>query len=136
MDTLETQDTSEVIPEYVKIGKHDMKNGIVFLSHDIGVKSIEMWCDESLSPLSKARFRKPQVKESGRIKGRRDFLCSHGIKLISKSASKRPWQRVKYTGCPVRIALCEQEDGTWVISNCNVTNHIDHCISEANYFLS
>ena len=43
-----------------------------------------------------------------------------GIKFTSKSASKRPWQRVKYTVCPVRIALCEQEDGTWVISNCNV----------------
>ena len=128
------QDMSEVITEYVKIGKHNIKNGIVFLSHDIGVKSIEMWCHESLCPLSKARFRKPLVTESGRIKGRRDFLCSHGIKFTSKSASKRPWQRVKYTGCPVRIALCEQEDGTWVISNCNVTNHIGHCISEADYF--
>ena len=76
MDNLDTQDTSEVITEYVKIGKHDMKNGIVFLSHDIGVKSIEMWCHESLCPLSKARCRKPLVTESGRIKGRRDFLCS------------------------------------------------------------
>ena len=68
------QDTSEVITEYVKIGKHDMKNGIVFLSHDIGVKLIEMWCDESLCPLSKARFWKPQVTESGRIKGKETFF--------------------------------------------------------------
>ena len=60
MDNLDTQqDTSEVITEYVKLGKHDMKNGIVFLSQDIGVKLIELWCDESSCPLSKVRI---QVK--------------------------------------------------------------------------
>ena len=67
---MEGHDISEDITDYVKIGKDEMKNVIVFLSYDIGVKSIKMQC-------------------------------------TSKSVSKRPWQRVNYMGCPVRLALCE-----------------------------
>ena len=87
---MEGHDISEDITDYVKIRKDEMKNGIVFLSHDIGVKSIEMCCDGSLCPRCKARFWRPQVTESVRIKGRRDFLCSNGLKFTSKSGSKRP----------------------------------------------
>ena len=81
----------------------DLRNGLVFASHDAAVESIEMWADQNFCPLTKARSNKASItKANVKICARRDFKCSHGMKYSAMGGAKRPWQRVKYTGCKVR----------------------------------
>ena len=84
----------------------DMKNGIIFDTEQQGTDSVLAWAESALCPLNKARYRKPGVNARGKpVKGRRDFGCSHGRKSSSKAEQKRPWQRVKFTGCQVKNTL-------------------------------
>ena len=63
-----------------------------------------------------ARYQKPEVKENGeRIKGRRCFQYNHGLKYSRKVIASRPWQRLKYTGCPVKVNV--NEHGSWMITS-------------------
>ena len=81
----------------------DLRNGLVFASHDAAVESIETWADQNVCPLMKARSDKGSItKANVKICARRDFKCSHGMKYSAMGGAKRPWQRVKYTGCEVR----------------------------------
>ena len=82
----------------------DLTNNLVFASHDgAAVESIEMWADQNFCPLTKARSNKASItKANVKIRARRDFKCSHGMKYSARGGAKRPWQRVKYTGCEVR----------------------------------
>ena len=68
-----------------------------------------------------------------RIKGRRCYQCSHGIKFTSKASEKRPWQRLKFKGCPVKVNLNEQEDGTWMVTSL-VLEHMGHPVTKANFY--
>ena len=81
-----------------------------------------------------ARYQKPKVKDDGeRIKGRRCFQCSHGIKYTRKVTEKRPWQRVKFTGCPVKVNLNEQEDGSWMVTSLFL-EHLGHPVTKADFY--
>ena len=104
---------------YVDLAVDELKVGVVFPSEEIAHKSIENWSFKSLCPLSKVRYRKG--KEG--VKGRRCFGCPHGISRTSKSEAKRPCQRLKFTGCPVKINLNEQNDGSWIVTTC-ILSHI------------
>ena len=82
----------------------DLRNGLVFASHDgAAVESIEMWADQNFCPRRKGRSNKASITNANvKICARRDFKCSHGMKYSARGGAKRPWQRVKYTGCEVR----------------------------------
>ena len=81
----------------------DLKNALVFARHDAAVESIKKWAEENFCPLTKARSNKASmIKANVKICARRYFKCSHGIKYSARGAAKRPWQRVKCTGCEVR----------------------------------
>ena len=81
----------------------DLENGLIFARHDAAAESIEKWEEENFCPLTKARSTKASMtKANVKICARRDFKCSHGIKCSARGAAKRPWQRVKYTGCEVK----------------------------------
>ena len=41
------------------------KKGLVFVSHDVAVKSNEQWAEENLCPLTKARFTKSSFTKDG-----------------------------------------------------------------------
>ena len=59
----------------------DLKVGLTFETGDAAVRSILKWSELTFCPLSKSRYQKPKMKENGeRIKGRRCFQYSHGLK--------------------------------------------------------
>ena len=63
----------------------DLRNGLVFASHDAAVESIEMWADQNFCPLTKARSNKASItKANVKISARRDFKCSHGMKYSAR----------------------------------------------------
>ena len=79
------------------------KNCLVFASHDTALESVDKWADLNFCPLTKARSNKASItKTNVKMRARRDFKCSHGMKYSARGGAKRPWQRVKYTGCKVR----------------------------------
>ena len=101
----------------------DMKMGLTFDNEDSAILSINKWSEKAFCPLSKSRYQKPKVKPDGeRIKERRCCQCCHGLKYTRKVTEKRPWQRVKFTGCPVKINLNEQEDGKWMVTSLHLTH--------------
>ena len=53
--------------------------------------------------------------------------------MLWLSESKRPCQRLKFTGCLVKIKLNEQGDGTWVVKNC-ILDHVGHPVTESNFY--
>ena len=83
---------------------------------------------------SQARYQKPKVKPDGeRIKGRRCYQCCHGIKFTYKTSEKRPWQRLKYKACPVKVNLNEQEDGSWMVTSLFL-EHSGHPVTKADFY--
>ena len=112
----------------------DMKMGLTFDNEDSAILSINKWSEKAFCPLSKSRYQKPKVKPDGeRIKGRRCFQCCHGLKYTRKVTEKRPWQRVKFTGCPVKINLNEQEDGKWMVTSPHLT-HEGHPVTKSSFY--
>ena len=107
----------------------DIHVGLSFSSEEEAVLIVEKWSTKVLCPLAKIRSRK--AKEG--VKGRRCFGCPHGIVRTSKAEHKRPCQRVKYTGCPVKININEQDDGSWLVTAC-VLEHVGHPVTEANFY--
>ena len=91
----------------IDIGVDCMKSGIWFKDQDTAVKSIENWCKKAYCPLTKRRFRHGESNlTTGKWRpARRDWACCHGIKCNQKTATKRPCQRVLFTGCPVSTRL-------------------------------
>ena len=116
----------------------EMKDGIIYNSEQEGVDSVLAWAGTALCPLSKARYRRPGSQKG--VKGRRDFMCSHGRKNSKKKRREfvaiktRPWQKAKFTGCRVSLSLLELEDGRWKTIAVNVAEHQGHEVSEANYY--
>ena len=63
----------------------NLKNGLVFASHDAAVESVEKWVDLNFCPLTKARSNKASItKANVKISARRDFKCSHGMKYSAR----------------------------------------------------
>ena len=58
----EEEEGEDEVTEVLEI--EDMTDGISFPNHHSAVHSIEQWCQKTLCPISKARFRKPQVKNN------------------------------------------------------------------------
>ena len=106
----EDSDVLEDIPSTFDIEVDNMKIGISFRSEEEAIQSIDSWSYTALCPLMTIQVQKP--KEG--VKGKRCFGCQHGVKRTSKSTSKRPSQRLNYTGCSVGININQQRDGTWV----------------------
>ena len=105
------------------IEKDGLKLGLRFANDEQAVKSIENWTHKSLCPLAKVRFRKGSINNKGeRVKGRRCYACPHGINRKRTGKGERPGQRLKFTNCPVKVNLNEQEDGSWEITTC----HLEH----------
>ena len=46
---------------------------------------------------------------------------------------KRPGQRYKFTNCPVKVNLNEQDDGSWEVTTC-VLEHRGHVITSKGFF--
>ena len=113
--------------DFVDLEIDELEEGVRFPTEDIAVKSIENWSFKALCPLSKVRYRKG--KEG--VKGRRCFGCPHGITRTTKAESKRPCQMLMYTGCPVKINMNEQDDGSWIVTTC-LLKHSGHPITESN----
>ena len=108
----------------------------MFKSEESAVKSIMLWSEKTFSRLSKskARHQKPKVKPSGeRVKGRRCFQCCHGLKYTRKVTDKRPWQKIKYTECPVKVNINEQEDGSWMVTSL-VLDHFGHPVTNTDFY--
>ena len=60
-------------------------------------------------------------------------MCAHGIARSSKSTGQRPLQHVKYTKCPVRVNLNEQDDGCWLVTT-SVLHHEGHPVTSQDFF--
>ena len=120
---LEEGEEEEDNCEFIDIEKDGLRVGVRFSSDDVAVKSIENWTHKSLCPLAKVRFRKGSISSKGeRVKGRRCFSCPHGINRKNTGKGERPSQRLKFTNCPVKVNLNEQEDGSWEVTTC----HLEH----------
>ena len=50
----------------------------------------------------------------------------------SKATAQRPSQRLKFTKCPVKVNLNEQDDGSWMVTSC-VLQHSGHPVTEQNF---
>ena len=112
----------------------DMKVGLTFDNEDIALNSIQKWTRKALCPLSKVRNQKSKVGQDGeRTKGRRCFKCCHGLNRNSRSKVVRPHQRIKNTGCQVKLNINEQEDGTWMVTTC-MLEHSGHPVTEMFFF--
>ena len=120
---MEEGDEEEANSDLIDIEKDGLSVGMRFPSDDVAVKSIENWTHKSLCPLAKVRFRKGSISSKGeRVKGRRCFSCPHGINRKTTGKGERPGQRLKFTNCPVKVNLNEQEDGSWEVTTC----HLEH----------
>ena len=113
---------------------NELKLGLSFPSEEVATASIENWTYKTFCPLIKARYRKGKTGDDGeRIKGRRCFACPHSVVRNGKTTGKRPSQRVKYTGCNVKVTINEQEDGDWVVTTCNL-DHEGHPVTAKAFF--
>ena len=54
--------------------------------------------------MTKVRWKAPGTNVKGdRVRGQRGYKCAHGVERQTKSRDeKRPFQRVKFTGCPAK----------------------------------
>ena len=113
----------------------ELFNGQIFKTEDEAFLVIDEWCRINFCPLTKIRRRKPGVDKKGeRVKGQRGYKCAHGVERISRSKDeRRPFQRVKFTGCEAKLNINEQEDGTWMITSCFL-KHEGHEVSENNFY--
>ena len=73
------------------------------------------------------------MKDGKRVRGQRVYKCAHGVERKSRSKDeKRPFQKIKFTGCPAKVYINEQDNGSWKITTCD-QSHEGHDISESNY---
>ena len=98
------QSTYNHMSQYIDPDKAiNLKNDLVWPDTTPAVESIEKLLEEICWPLTKALSNKASMPRANvQIWARRYFKYSHGIKYSARGAVKRPWQRVKYTGCEVR----------------------------------
>ena len=83
-----------------------MKPRIVFKNKEEAVASIDKWCQETFNLLTKVRRQQPGVRNGKRIKGQRGYKCAYGVERKTRSKDEqRPFQRVKYSGCPVKVQI-------------------------------
>ena len=107
-----------------------MKVGLVFKTEEEAVSTIENWCRKTFCPLTKVRRQQPSERNGKRIRGQRGYKCAHGVERKSRSKDEqRPYQRIKFTGCPVKLNINEQEDGTWMVTS-SISEHVNHESSE------
>ena len=111
----------------------DLKVGQVFSCEDGAVKSIENWGFKTLCALTKIRYRQGKTENGVKVKGRRCYACPHGIERKKTGGGKRPGQRYKFTNCPVKVNLNEQDDGSWEVTTC-VLEHRGHVITSKGFF--
>ena len=117
---------------YYEIDDSEMMIGLVFATEEAAVEAIDAWSVKAMCPLSKIRYQKGVEKNGEYIKGRRCYQCPHGVTRKSKATGARPSQRLKYTKCPVKLNLNEQDDGSWIITSC-VLEHSGHPVTEQNF---
>ena len=115
-----------------EIDDSEMMIGLVFATEEAAVEAIDAWSVKAMCPLSKIRYQKGVEKNGEYIKGRRCYQCPHGVTRKSKATGARPSQRLKYTKCPVKLNLNEQDDGSWIITSC-VLEHSGHPVTEQNF---
>ena len=115
-----------------EIDNSDMMIGLVFPNEEAAVDAIGAWSVKAMCPLSKIRYQKGVEKNGEYVKGRRCYQCPHGVTCKSKATGGRPSQRLKYTKCPVKINLNEQDDGSWIITSCFL-DHSGHPVTEQNF---
>ena len=72
-------------------------------------------------------------RQRNKNKGRQCFSCPHGIKRKGTGTNQRPCQRVKYTGCQVRVTVNEQHEGCWAVMTCFL-EHEGHALTKQLYF--
>ena len=109
-----------------------MEEGLIFETDEVAVGAVEAWASKSFCPLIKVRFHKGHFKNGEYEKGRRCFKCPHGVQRKSKATGSRPSQRLKFTQCPVKINLNERDDGSWMVTSCNL-EHQGHPITQENF---
>jgi hypothetical protein len=117
----------------VELAIDDLKVDLNFDSEEVAVKSIENWSFKSLRPLAKIRYRRGKTVNGERVKGRRCLACPHGIQRTKTGTGDRPGQRYKFTKCPVKVNLNEQEDGSWEVTTCNL-EHDGHPITSKLFY--
>ena len=125
MDTLDISSTEDDnddikdVPNYINDEVLDLKIGLVFPTLEASTEYISKWSYNTLCPLVKTRSQKSMITDKGiRIRGRQCFSCPHGIKRKGTGSNQRPCQRVKYTGCQVRVTVNEQHEGCWAVTTC------------------
>ena len=103
--------------------------GFVFPTEETAVEGIDTWSVKAMCLPSKIRYQNGVEKSGQYIKGRRNCQCPHGVTRKSKAMGVRQSQRLKYSKCPVKINLTEQDDGSWMITSC-VLDHSGHPVTE------
>ena len=131
-DTNNDDEGQDVLFGSIDIEPDDMAVGLVFPSEEVAVASIQSWSAKALCPLSRIRYQKGFEKNGEYTKGRRCYQCPHGVKRKSKATASRPAQRLKFTKCPVKINLNEQDDGSWLVTSC-ILQHCGHPVTEENF---
>ena len=83
----EEQESLETNVDILILEEDDLKVGLTFETEDADVRSILKCTELAFCPLSKARYKKPKMKENGeRIKGRRCFQS--WLKIYKKSVQQ------------------------------------------------
>jgi hypothetical protein len=96
--------------------------GMRFPNKEDACAYIQSYCNTHLSPMITARNSISGAKSLRRI----SFKCPHGMKKRSKSTGKRKAEvTTAYVGCPVRVNLNQQNDGSFVVTT-SVLNHESH----------
>ena len=111
----------------------DLKLGLNFPSEEVALNAIENWSVKSLCPLSKIRYRKGKLVNGEKVKRRRCLACPQGIERKTDGKGDRPGQRVKFSNCPVKVNLNEQDDGSWEVTTCHL-EHKGHPITAKAFF--
>ena len=102
--------------------KTNLNVGMTFVGKEDALAHINSYCNSNFSPLIIRSSNKTRSKSLLRL----FYKCPHGVEKRSKSSGKRKCEvAAAYVGCPLRLAVNQQEDGTFVV-DIAVLEHKNH----------
>ena len=111
----------------------ELKPGLCYPDENTAVEAVLKWGKKAFCPLAKARRDKGLSESDGHKKGRRHLDCPHGRSRKGSTSEARPVQNVKFTKCPVRVVLVENDDGSWSVAK-TILDHFGHTVSKKDYY--
>ena len=119
------EDTQQTEFSSTDLAVDEMKPGLLYPDENTAVDAVLRWGEKALCPLAKARRHKSLAETNGHSKGRRHLECPHGRCRKGSNNEARPVQKVKYTKCPMKIVVAENDDSTWSVRKV-VLDHFGH----------